>query len=143
MEGMILAEDVQFALRGQGADGRERLAGPPLLQDRGATYWQVATEEVKRQCRARDRVRERERTQFLTQARILYQYTPSKPRYLSQVDAPRKRYRRIKLLQLQHGCNSCGYGQLGGLPNWYHLCPCCHKPLNQEKSLQLELIRQL
>jgi hypothetical protein len=107
------------------------------------TLWQIATEEVKRQRRARDRVRERERTQFLTQARVVYQYTPSKARYLSQVDAPRKRYRRIKPLQLQHGCNSCGYGHLGGLPSWYHLCPCCHKPLTQEKTLQLELSRQL
>jgi hypothetical protein len=31
IEGMVLVEEVQFALRGQGADGREMLAGPPLL----------------------------------------------------------------------------------------------------------------
>jgi hypothetical protein len=107
------------------------------------TLWQVATAEVKEQRRSRDRILERERTQFLTQARVLYQYTPSQTRYLSQVDAPQQRYRRYKPLQLQPGCYSCGYGQLSGLPSWYDFCPCCHKPLTQERTLQLELNRQL
>jgi hypothetical protein len=107
------------------------------------TLWQIATAEVKEQRRSRDRILERERTQFLTQARVLYQYNPSKARYLSQVDAPQKRYRPFKPLQLQPGCDSCGYGQLGGIPAWYDVCPCCHTPLHQEKTLQLELNRQL
>ena len=107
------------------------------------TLWQFATAEVKLQRGNRDRGRERERTRFLTQARVLYQYPASKERYLSQVDAPRKRHRGGKPRQVQHGCYSCGYGQLSGLPGWYDYCPCCHKPLNQEKTLQLELSRQL
>jgi hypothetical protein len=107
------------------------------------TLWQTATAEVRLQRRSRDRVQERQRTQFLTQARVLYQYQPSSERYLSQADAPHKRYRRFKPLRIQHGCYSCGYGQLGGLPRWYECCPCCHKPLNQEKTLQLELNKQL
>ena len=107
------------------------------------TLWQVAIAEVKEQRRSRDRVQERQRIQFLTQARVLYQYSPSKSRYLSQVDAPKKRHRHFKPLQLQLGCDSCGYGQLGGIPAWYDVCPCCHKPLHQEKTLQLELNRQL
>ncbi len=107
------------------------------------TLWQVATSEVKAQRRSRDHVLERERTQFLTQARVLYQYQPSHQRYLAHVDAPPKRYRHRKPLQLQPGCYSCGYGQLGGIPAWYDFCPCCHKPLHQEKTLQLELSRQL
>jgi hypothetical protein len=106
------------------------------------TLWQVATAEVKEQRRSRDRVQERQRTQFLTQARVLYQYQSAPGRYLSQVDAPKKRYRGVKPLQLQPGCYSCGYGQLSGLPSWYDFCPCCHKPLTQEKTLQLELSRQ-
>jgi hypothetical protein len=96
------------------------------------TLWQFATAEVKEQRRSRDRGLERQRTQFLAQARVLY-----------QANAPRQRYRRLKPLQLQHGCYSCGYGQLGGIPAWYDYCPCCHKPLHQEKTLQLELNRQL
>jgi hypothetical protein len=105
------------------------------------TLWQVATAEVKEQRRSRDRAQERQRTRFLTQARVLYQSSPV--RYLSQVDAPKKRYRGVKPLQLQPGCYSCGYGQLGGIPDWYDYCPCCHKPLHQERTLQLELNRQL
>jgi hypothetical protein len=77
------------------------------------TLWLTATEEARSQRRMRDRVQERHRTQFLTQARVLYQYLPSSERYLSQADAPRKRYRRYKPLQLQPGCDSCGYGQMG------------------------------
>jgi hypothetical protein len=107
------------------------------------TLWQTATAEVNLQRRSRDRVQERRLTQFLTQARVLYQYQPSQQRYLSQADAPKKRYRGVKPLRIQHGCYSCGYGQLSGVPSWYDYCPCCHKPLNQEKTLQLELSRQL
>jgi hypothetical protein len=96
------------------------------------TLWQFATAEVRVQRRNRDRVQERQRTQFLAQARVLY-----------QANAPQQRYRGVKPLRIQHGCSSCGYGQLSGIPHWYDLCPCCHKPLNQEKMLQLELNRQL
>jgi hypothetical protein len=107
------------------------------------TLWQTATAEVKTQRRSRDRVQERQRTRFLSQARVLYQYQPARERYLSQIDAPKRRYPGVKPLQLQPGCYSCGYGQLIGLPSWYTLCPCCHKPLTQERTLQLELSRQL
>jgi hypothetical protein len=107
------------------------------------TLWLTASAEVRFQRRMRDRVQERQRTQFLAQARVLYQYQPSQERYLSQADAPQQRHRRYKPLRIQHGCYSCGYGQLSGLPSWYDFCPCCHKPLHQEKTLQLELSRQL
>jgi hypothetical protein len=107
------------------------------------TLWQSATAEVKLQRRSRDRVQEKQRTKFLAQARVLYHYQPSSERYLYLADEPRKRYRRYKPLKLQAGCYSCGYGQLGGIPAWYDYCPCCHKPLHQEKTLQLELSRQL
>jgi len=102
------------------------------------TLWQTATAEVRLQRRIRDRIQERQRTRFLTQARLLYHYTPARERYLSLSDAPKKRYRGVNPLQMQHGCYNCGYGQLGGIPSWYAFCPCCHKPLNQEKTLRLE-----
>jgi hypothetical protein len=107
------------------------------------TLWQSATAEVRLQRRARDRVQERRQTRFLTQARLLYHYTPARERYLYQADASKKGYRSIKPQQLQHGCYHCGYGQWTGLPKGYAFCPCCHKPLNQEKSLRLELGRSL
>jgi hypothetical protein len=107
------------------------------------TLWLTATEEARSQRRMRDRVQERQQTRFLTQARVLYQYQPSRERYLHQADTPRKRYRWDKPLRLQPGCYSCGYGQLSGLPSWYDFCPCCHKSLTQERTLQLELNRQL
>jgi hypothetical protein len=107
------------------------------------TLWLTATEEARSQRRMRDRVQERQRTQFLAQARVLYHYQPSRERYLHQADAPHKRYRRFKPLRIQHGCYRCGYGQLGGIPRGYDFCPSCHKPLNQEKSRHLELSRQL
>ena len=96
------------------------------------TLWQTASAEVRLQRKLRDRALQRRRTRFLTQAKVLYQSTPS-----------RKRHRGVKPLQMQHGCYHCGYGQTTGLPTYRHLCPSCHKPLNQEKTLQLELVRQL
>jgi hypothetical protein len=57
--------------------------------------------------------------------------------------SPKKIYRGGKPLQMQHGCSHCGYGQLGGIPKGYAFCPCCHKPLKQEKTLRLELGRTL
>jgi hypothetical protein len=107
------------------------------------TLWKVATAEVRSQRRNRDRVQERHRTRFLTKARVLYHYQPTKERLLSRADSPRMKYRGYKPWQLQHGCYNCGYGQLSGLPRWYAFCPCCHKPLNQEKTLRLELGRTL
>jgi hypothetical protein len=107
------------------------------------TLWQTATAEVRLQRRARDRAQERRRTRFLAQAQVLYQSPPSKERYLYQADASKKMYRGGKPLKMQHGCFNCGYGQFGGLPKWYAFCPCCHKPLNQEKTLRLELGRLL
>ena len=107
------------------------------------TLWQVASAEVRLQRRMRDLVQERQRTRFLAQAKVLYQSSPSEQRYLSLADAPNRHQRRIKPLQLQHGCYNCGYGQLGGIPARYDFCPCCHRPLNQEKILRLELDRTL
>ena len=107
------------------------------------TLWKTATAEVRLQRRMRDRVQERRRTRFIAQAKVLYQATRPKQRYLYQVDVPQSHGRRVRPLRLQHGCNHCGYGQLGGIPAWYNICPCCHRPLNQEKTLQLELSRQL
>ena len=107
------------------------------------TLWQTAIAEVRLQRRMRDRVQKRRRTRLLAQAKVLYQSSPSKERYLYQADAPKRHQRRFKPLRLRHGCYNCGYGQMGGIPAWYNLCPCCHKPLLQEKTLRLELSRQL
>jgi hypothetical protein len=96
------------------------------------TLWQTASVEVRLQRKLRDRTLQRHRTRFLTQARVLYQSTPS-----------RKRHRGVKPLKMQHGCYHCGYGQTTGLPNYRQYCPSCHKPLTKEKTLQLELVRQL
>jgi len=107
------------------------------------TLWQVASAEVRLQRRMRDLVQERQRTRFLAQAKVLYQSSHSKERYLSLADSPKRHHRRVKPLKLQPGCYSCGYGQMGGIPAWYDFCPCCHRPLTQEKKLHLELSRQL
>jgi hypothetical protein len=120
----------------QGRVGREDFA-------KLKTLWQTATAEVRLQRSIRDRVQERQRTRFLTQARVLYISQPPKERYLFQADASRMSYRGSTLLKTQHGCYNCGYGQLSGLPMGYEYCPCCHKPLSLEKSLRLELERQL
>src|SRR5919199_3883317 len=48
------------------------------------TLWQIATAEVKFQRSNRDRVQERRRTRFLTQARVLYQLQLAKERYRLQ-----------------------------------------------------------
>ena len=96
------------------------------------TLWQTATTEVRSQRRTRDLVQKRRRTRFLTQARVLYQYSPSL-----------QRSRGYKALKMQHGCFNCGYGQLGGIPKGYAFCPCCHKPLHREQALRLELDRTL
>jgi hypothetical protein len=96
------------------------------------TLWQSATAEVRLQRRARDRVQELRRTRFLTQARVLYHYSPSS-----------QRSRGYKALKTQHGCFNCGYGQLSGLSGGYEFCPCCHKPLYREQTIRLELSRSL
>jgi len=96
------------------------------------TLWQTTTAEVRLQRRMRDLVQERRRTRFLAQARVLYQYSPSK-----------QRYRGYKPLGMQHGCFNCGYGQLSGIPKGYAFCPCCHKPLSRETTIRLELNRSL
>jgi hypothetical protein len=107
------------------------------------TLWQAVSAEVRLQRRIRDRVQERQRMRFLTQARVLHSSQPTKERYLFQADTPHMSYRGYKLLKTQHGCYNCGYGLLSGLPKGYEYCPCCHKPLSQEKSLRLELDRQV
>jgi RNase P subunit RPR2 len=96
------------------------------------TLWQTATAEVRSQRRNRDRFLERRRSRFLTKARVLYHYGPSQ-----------QRYRKTRGLQMQPGCYQCGYGQSSGIPVWREFCPHCRSPLKQEKTLRLELDRQL
>jgi hypothetical protein len=96
------------------------------------TLWLTATAEARRQRRSRDGVREHLRVRYLAQARVL-----------SQPVFTRRRGRRYKPLQMQHGCYSCGYGDIAGIPAYRLYCPNCHRPLSQEKMLQLELNRQL
>jgi len=103
------------------------------------TLWQAVTAEVRLQRRIRDHVLERQQARFLAQAQVLYQATPSRERFLYPADISNTRNRRVKPLKLQPGCNHCGYGQLGGIPSWYTFCPCCHRPLNLEQMLRLEL----
>jgi hypothetical protein len=107
------------------------------------TLWQVASAEVRLQRRMRDLVQDRQRTRFLAQAKVLYQSAPSRERYLSLADSQKRHGQRVKPLRLRPGCYSCGYGQRGGIPAWYEFCPCCHRPLMQEKTLHLELSLQL
>ena len=105
------------------------------------TLWQVATAEAREQRRARDRMREKRRTRFLAQARVLYHYQSARELYRSQsapVRQQRKRYRVRKPRQMQLGCSNCGYGQYGGMPAWREYCPSCGKALRQEKTLRLE-----
>jgi hypothetical protein len=96
------------------------------------TLWLTATEEARSQRRQRDRVREHPRVQFLTQARIRTQPVLTK-----------RREHGYKPLRIQHGCYHCGYGDRSGIPSHWQYCPSCHKPLNQEKTLHLELSKQL
>jgi hypothetical protein len=96
------------------------------------TLWQAATAEVRLQRKMRDRFLERHRTRFLTQARVLYHYAPS-----------RQRSPHYKSPKRQPGCYQCGYGQSTGIPAWREFCPHCRSPLQQEKALRLELDRQL
>jgi hypothetical protein len=96
------------------------------------TLWQTATEEARSQRRQRDRIRDHPRVRYLTQAKVRTQPVFTK-----------RRSRSYKPLQIQHGCDHCGYGEITGIPTYRHYCPSCHKPLNQEKSLHLDLSRQL
>ena len=50
---MILTEEVEFALRESGADGREMLTGPPLLQHRGVTYGGIRPDHAGQGVKAR------------------------------------------------------------------------------------------
>src|ERR671932_1347234 len=55
------------------------------------TLWQVATAEVRLQRSVRDLVQERQRTRFLTQARVLYHASPAWERSLSQASPAHQR----------------------------------------------------
>jgi hypothetical protein len=94
--------------------------------------WKAATAEAREQRRSRDLVREHPRVQYLTQARML-----------SQPIVTKHRDRAFKPLRIQHGCYHCGYGEFAGIPSFWFYCPSCHRPLNQENTLQLELSKQL
>jgi hypothetical protein len=94
--------------------------------------WKTATTEAREQRRSRDRVREHPRIRYLAQAKRLTKTVPVQ-----------RRIRSRKPLQMQLGCDHCGYEQLIGIPSYRLYCPSCHKPLNQEKALQLQLSRQL
>jgi hypothetical protein len=96
------------------------------------TLWKTATEAAREQRRSRDHVREHPRVRYLTQARVL-----------TQPVVTQRRYRSSKLLRFQRGCDHCGFGQLTGIPSYRLYCPSCHRPLNQETSLELELNQQL
>jgi hypothetical protein len=96
------------------------------------TLWQTATKEARKQRRQRDRVREHPRVQFLTQAKVL-----------TQPVLTNQRHQRFKPLRIQHGCYHCGYGEFTGIPSDWLYCPSCHKPLKQERTLQIELNQQL
>jgi hypothetical protein len=96
------------------------------------TLWLTATAEAHRQRYARDRVREHPKVKYLAQAKML-----SEPVF------SRRRGRVYKPLRMQHGCFHCGYGDIAGIPAYRLYCPNCHCPLTQEKTLQLELNRQL
>jgi hypothetical protein len=96
------------------------------------TLWKTATAEAREQRRSRDHVREHLRVRYLTQARVL-----------TQPVVTQRRERAFKPLRMQHGCDHCGYGQLTGIPSGWNYCPSCHKSLNQEKTLELQLNRQL
>jgi hypothetical protein len=96
------------------------------------TLWKTATEAAREQRRSRDHVREHPRVRYLTQARVL-----------TQPIFTQRRERAFRPLRMQHGCDHCGLGQTTGIPSWRNNCPSCHKPLNQEKTLELQLIRQL
>src|SRR4029453_18230866 len=103
----------------------------------------TATAEARFQRQWRDRTQERRQTRVLAQAQVLYQSSSEQQRSLFQSDASQRRHWGGKSLQMQHGCYNCGYGQFGGIPKWFAWCPWCHKALNQEKNLRLELDRQL
>jgi hypothetical protein len=96
------------------------------------TLWQTATAEARSQRRERDRVREHPRVRYLTQARVLTQ-----PVITKRWDRP------FKPLRIQHGCDHCGYGQFTGIPSYQLYCPSCHRPLKEEKTMRVELGRQL
>jgi hypothetical protein len=96
------------------------------------TLWKTATAEARKQRRSRDHVREHPRVRYLTQARVI-----------SQPVITQRRFRSSKPLRFQHGCDHCGFGQLTGIPSDRLYCPSCHRPLNQETSLELELNQQL
>lgn len=96
------------------------------------TLWQTASAEAYSQRRSRDRIREHPRMRYLAQARVR-----------SQPVFSNRRGRVYKPLRMQHGCYSCGYGDITGIPAYRLYCPNCHNPLTQEKTLQLELNRQL
>ncbi len=107
------------------------------------TLWKTASAEARFQRQLRDRTQERRRSRFLAQAQVLYQSSFLRQRSLFQSDASQRRHRGGISLKMQHGCYNCGYGQFGGLPKGFAWCPCCHEPLNQQKTLRLELGRSL
>jgi predicted Zn-ribbon and HTH transcriptional regulator len=43
-----------------------------------------------------------------------------------------------RVLRVQAGCRSCGYGELTGIPVFYTYCPTCHKRLETSPRLTLE-----
>jgi hypothetical protein len=96
------------------------------------TLWLTATAEARSLRRQRDRVREHPRVRFLTKTQVL-----------TQPVFPKRRDRAFTPLRMQHGCDHCGYGAVTGIPAYRLYCPNCHRSLNQDKSLQLELNRQL
>jgi RNase P subunit RPR2 len=93
---------------------------------------QSVTQEALQQRKLLDRVRNHSRLQYLTQA-----WLPTYPA------SAQKRHRSYKPVRIQHGCYHCGYGQLTGIPRYRLYCPGCHRPLTDEKTMRVELGRQL
>jgi hypothetical protein len=100
--------------------------------ERLRTLWKYTTAEARAQRRMRDRVRQHPRMRYLAQARLLTQPVPVQ-----------RRNRPDKPLQMQHGCDHCGYGQFTGLPKYRRYCPSCHRPLKQERTVRYEFGRHV
>lgn len=93
---------------------------------------QSVTQEALQQRKLLDRVRNHSRLQYPTHARLLTYPAPAQ-----------KRHRSSKPVRIQHSCYHCGYGQLTGIPRYRLYCPGCHRLLQEEKTMRVELGRQL
>jgi hypothetical protein len=82
-----------------------------------------ATEEARLQRRVRDLLLNNPRSQTLTHSLQTMRQGGGGGA------APRR----------QGGCRSCGYGELEGIPSFYHYCPACHVRLNGDRQSRLRM----